>query len=597
MADQIKKHSLKGGEFLVKDSSPQSIYTRNEMNEEQQMFAQMVNDWIDNSVYPHTDAIEHQEGNICVQILKEAGQLGMLGSSIPEEYGGMGVDFNTDSYLSEELGKAGSLSVSVAAHTGIGSLPILYFGTDAQKQEWLPQLATGEKFAAYCLTEPGSGSDALSAKTKAVLNDEGTHYILNGQKMWITNGGFADVFIVFAQIDVDQFTGFIVPADTEGVIRGEEEKKLGIKGSSTRMIYFENAKVPKENVLGEIGKGHKIAFNVLNIGRYKLCVMALGGAKRVLKMGINYAKERQQFDTSIANFGAIQYKIAEMATKIYATEAASYRTSGYINDMIADEVANGTDYVSAKLKAAEEYAIECALLKVLGSEALDYVVDENVQIHGGMGYSEEGNAARAYRDSRINRIFEGTNEINRLLSVDMMVKRGLKGSIDLMGPAMAIQNELMAIPNFDEEQVTSPIGKELKAINQAKKAGLMVAGAALQHFQQSFKNEQQIIMFLADILIDIYGAESALLATQKLIDEKGEDAAEYEIAMAQLNTYNALNHIQEQAKNALNGFASGDALRMMLLGAKRYTKSENINTVALRKKIAQKLVSDAEYAF
>lgn len=597
MADQIKKHSLKGGEFLVKDSSPQSIYTRNEMNEEQQMFAQMVNDWIDNSVYPHTDAIEHQEGDICVQILKEAGQLGMLGSSIPEEYGGMGVDFNTDSYLSEELGKAGSLSVSVAAHTGIGSLPILYFGTDAQKQEWLPQLATGEKFAAYCLTEPGSGSDALSAKTKAVLNDEGTHYILNGQKMWITNGGFADVFIVFAQIDGDQFTGFIVPADTEGVIRGEEEKKLGIKGSSTRMIYFENAKVPKENVLGEIGKGHKIAFNVLNIGRYKLCVMALGGAKRVLKMGINYAKERQQFDTSIANFGAIQYKIAEMATKIYATEAASYRTSGYINDMIADEVANGTDYVSAKLKAAEEYAIECALLKVLGSEALDYVVDENVQIHGGMGYSEEGNAARAYRDSRINRIFEGTNEINRLLSVDMMVKRGLKGSIDLMGPAMAIQNELMAIPNFDEEQVTSPIGKELKAINQAKKAGLMVAGAALQHFQQSFKNEQQIIMFLADILIDIYGAESALLATQKLIDEKGEDAAEYEIAMAQLNTYNALNHIQEQAKNALNGFASGDALRMMLLGAKRYTKSENINTVALRKKIAQKLVSDAEYAF
>ena len=593
-----QKLNLKGGEFLVKESQPSDVYTRDEMTEEQKMFVQMVRDWVQNKVVPNTHSIEKQDWDTVIKLLKEAGELGMLGASLPEEYNGMAIDFNTDSYISEEIGSAGSISVSVAAHTGIGTLPIFYFGTEEQKQEWLPELATGNKIAAYCLTEPGSGSDALGAKTKAVLNDEGTHYTINGQKMWITNGGFADVFIVFAQIDGDKFTAFIVPADAEGVVRGEEEDKLGIKGSSTRMIFFENAKVPKENVLGEIGKGHKIAFNVLNIGRYKLCAMAMGAGKRVMRMAIDYAKEREQFGTAIANFGAIQYKLAEMAIRTYATEAATYRTSGYINDLIEKLIADGTPYVDAKLKAAEEYSVECAILKVLGSETLDYIVDENVQVHGGMGYSEEADAARAYRDSRINRIFEGTNEINRLLSVGMMMKKGMKGEIDLLGPAMALQKELMSIPSFgDDNSSDSPLAKEFKAVKQAKKAGLMVAGAAAQEFMQELEKQQQIMMFLSDMLIDAFAVESALLATQKLIDDQGEEAAEYEIAMSKVYTFDALNRIHQNGKNALSAFASGDELKMMLMGVKRFTKIEALNTVELRRKIAKKVVEEGEYCF
>ena len=593
-----QKVTLKGGEFLVKESQPGNIYTRDEITEEQKMFVQMVRDWVNNRVMPNSQKIEKQDWDTVIRLLKEAGELGMLGASLPEEYNGMAVDFNTDSYISEEIGSAGSISVSVAAHTGIGTLPIFYFGTEEQKKEWLPSLATGKKMAAYCLTEPGSGSDALGAKTKAELNEEGTHYIINGQKMWITNGGFADVFIVFAQIDGDKFTGFIVPADAEGVVRGEEEDKLGIKGSSTRMIFFENAKVPKENVLGEIGKGHKIAFNVLNIGRYKLCAMAMGAGKRVMKMAIDYAKEREQFDTAIANFGAIKYKLAEMAIRTYATEAATYRTSGYINDLIEQLIEDGSSYVDAKLKAAEEYSVECAILKVLGSETLDYIVDENVQVHGGMGYSEEANAARAYRDSRINRIFEGTNEINRLLSVGMMMKKGMKGEIDLLGPAMALQQELMSIPSFgDEGDTTSPLAKQFKAIKQAKKAGLMVAGAAAQKFMQDLDKQQQLMLFLADMLIDAFAVESTLLATQKLIDEQGEDAAEYEIAMSKVYTFDALNRIHQNGKNALASFATGDELKMMLMGVKRFTKIDTLNTVELRNKIAEKVTAEGEYCF
>lgn len=590
--------NLKGGEFLVKDSNAADIYTREQMNEEQAMFTGMIGEWIENRVYPNKLKIEKQADGIGVELMKEAGELGILGANIPADYDGMGLDFNSNTYISEAIGKAGSISVSVAAHTGIGSLPILYFGTEEQKKEWLPELCTGKKFAAYCLTEPGSGSDALGAKTTAILNDEGTHYTLNGQKMWITNGGFADVYIVFAQIDGDKFTGFIVPRETEGLSLGAEEDKLGIKGSSTRMVFLEDAKVPKENVLGEIGKGHKIAFNVLNIGRYKLCAMAMGAAKQVLQMGVTYAKEREQFKTPIAKFGAIKYKIAEMATRLYATQAATYRTSGYINDMIADLVANGTDYVEAKLDAAEEYSVECAILKVLGSEALDYVVDENVQIHGGMGYSEEADAARAYRDSRINRIFEGTNEINRLLSVGMMMKKGMKGQIDLFGPAMALQKELTSIPSFDmNEDLSAPLAKEMKAIKQAKKAGLMVAGSAAQKFMQDLEKQQQIMMFLSDMLIDAYAVESTILATQKLIAEKGEATAEYQIAMTQLYTYDAMNRINKNGKDALAGFAEGDELKMMLMGLKRFTKIDPLNTVELRRKIADKVVEEGGYCF
>jgi len=598
MAEVVTKTTLKGGEFLIKDSQPADVYTREQMTEEQKMFTEMIKDWISTKVWPNTQKIEKQEGDIGVQLMREAGELGLLGASIPEQYSGMGMDFNTDSFISEAIGGAGSISVSIAAHTGIGTLPILYFGTDAQKQEWISDLASGKKFAAYCLTEPGSGSDALGAKTKAILNEEGTHYVLNGQKMWITNGGFADVFIVFAQIDGDKFTGFIIPKDTDGLTLGAEEDKLGIKGSSTRMVFLENAIVPKENVLGDIGKGHKIAFNVLNIGRYKLCAMALGGAKNVFKMAIDYAKEREQFGTSISNFGAIKYKIAEMATRLYATESATFRTSGYINDMIANLVAGGSSYVDAKLKAAEEYSIECAILKVLGSETLDYVVDENVQIHGGMGYSEEAGAARAYRDSRINRIFEGTNEINRLLSVGMLMKKGLKGEIDLLGPAMALQKELTSIPDFGSgDEDSGALAKEFKAIKNAKKAGLMVAGAAAQKYMQDLEKQQQLMMYLSDMLIDAFAVESTLLATQKEINAKGEAATEYKIAMAKLYTYDAMQKININGKNALASFAEGDELRMMLLGLKRFTKIDVLNTVELRRKIADKVVADGEYSF
>lgn len=586
--------NLRGGEFLVKQSTPDSIFTRDEINEEQRMFLQMVQEWVDNNITPNMQKIEKQQDNIGVDLMKQAGELGILGASLPEEYQGMGIHFNTDSFLSEELGKASPISVSIAAHTGIGTLPIFYFGTEEQRNEWLPKLATGEKFAAYCLTEPTSGSDALNAKTKAILNEEGTHYILNGQKMWITNGGFADVFIVFAQVDGDKFTGFIVPSDTPGITKGEEEDKLGIKGSSTRMIFFENVSIPKENVLGEIGKGHKIAFNVLNIGRYKLCVMSLGGAKEVLKMATSYANEREQFNTPIANFGAIQYKLAEMATRMYATESATYRASGYIQEAIQQQIDEGNDYVKAKLVAAEEYSIECAILKVLGSEMLDYVVDENVQIHGGMGYSEELDAARLYRDSRINRIFEGTNEINRLLAVSMLLKKGLKGEIDLMSPAMAIQKELMSIPSFGD-QPEGELGKEFTSIEQAKKAGLLVAGAAVQTFMKDIEKEQQIILFLADMLIDIYTVESTLLRSQKLIEKQGVEASAVQIAMAKLYTFDALARIHQNGKNALSGFAKGDELKMMLMGLKRFTKIDIVNTVDLRRQIAKAVIEQKGY--
>jgi len=590
------KTVLKGGEFLVKESVANDIFTREELSEEQNMFADMAKDFVETRVYPNIEDIEKLKEGLVPTILKEAGELGLLGAGVPDTYGGMGADFNTDSVLAEEMGKAGSIGVSVAAHTGIGTLPILYYGTEEQKQQYLPGLSSGQLFAAYCLTEPGSGSDALGAKTKAELTEDGEHYVINGQKMWITNGGFADVFIVFAQIDGDKFTGFIVPADTPGVTRGEEERKLGIKGSSTRQIFFENAKVPKSNVLGEIGKGHKIAFNVLNIGRYKLCAMVMGGAKKVIETSVNYANERIQFKQPIAKFGAIQHKLAEMAIKTFATESATYRTSGYIQDMIEKLVAGGMDPVSAKLEAAEEYSIECAILKVLGSETIDYVVDENVQVHGGMGFSEEGTAARAFRDARINRIFEGTNEINRLLSVGMMIKKGMKGDIDLLGPAMAVGKELMSVPSFG----SGPEGffaKEKQAIINAKKAGLLVAGSAAQKFMKDLEKEQEIMMYLADMLIDVFTAESTLLRVEKMVSAKGEEACQLEIDMAQTYLTDAMNRIGDNGRSAVAGFAEGDEMKMMLMGLKRFTKIDPVNTIAARRRIAAKMIETNGYPF
>jgi len=591
------KKLLKGGEFLVKETSFENIFIKDEISEEQKMFGQTTEDFITSRVFPNIQKIDKQEIGLVISLLKESADLGLLGASVPEEYGGVGVDLVTDTVINEEIGKGHSFAAAFAAHTGIGTLPIVYFGNDVQKQKYLPGLASGDIKAAYCLTEPGSGSDALGAKTKAVLSEDGKHYILNGQKMWITNGGFADIFTVFAKIDGEKFTGFIVDAKSEGISLGSEEDKLGIKGSSTRQVFFQNVKVPVENVLGEIGKGHKIAFNVLNIGRYKLCVLSVGGSKMACTTAIKYANERIQFNVPISSFGAIKHKLAEMAVKIYAMESATYRTAGLIDDMINNLASQGKDKVQAKLQAAEEYSIECAILKVFGSEVLDYVVDEAVQVFGGTGFSEEYPVARAYRDSRINRIFEGTNEINRLLSVGQLVKKAMKGEVDLFTPAMAVQKELMSVPDFSSDSSDDFFAAEKKALQNAKKAILMTAGAAVQKFMDKFDKEQEVIMNVSDMLIELFACESVLLRTEKLLSVRGEAACELQIDMTKTYISDALERINLSGKHAISAFNDGDTLRIMLMGLKRFTKYEAYNTTAARRRIADKLIEENQYCF
>jgi alkylation response protein AidB-like acyl-CoA dehydrogenase len=592
-----EKEILKGGAFLVSESTPGEVFSPEDLNEEQHMFRSSTLEFIEKRVWPQVDAIDNKGYHIVEQLLVEAGELGILGASLPEKYGGMGVSFNTETILGEEIGKSFSFGVAVAAHTGIGTLPILYFGTEEQKERYLAGMATGQIKAAYCLTEPGSGSDALSAKTRADLSEEGSHYVVNGQKMWITNSGFADILTVFAKVDGDKFTGFLIDAKSEGVTLGEEEDKMGIKGSSTRQVFFENVKVPVENVLGEIGQGHKIAFNVLNIGRYKLCAMVLGGAKGALGMSVEYANERKQFGKEISQFGAIQHKLAEMAIKVYACESASYRVSGLINDMITALEDDGKERYLAKLEAAEEYSVECAMLKVYGSEVLDYVVDEAVQIYGGMGFSEESPVARAYRDARINRIFEGTNEINRLLTTGMLLKKAMKGSIDMMTPAMAVQKELMSVPDFSSNGSDDPLYADWKAVRNAKKAILMVAGAAAQKYMAKIEQEQELLMLVADMLIDVFGAESALLRTAKLMEEQGEEAVSLNVDLTRCYIWEALERMHTAGKEAIAHFAEGDELRMMTLGMKRFTKYESFNLIAARRRIAAKVIEEGRYCF
>ncbi|WP_290798887.1 acyl-CoA dehydrogenase family protein [Flavihumibacter sp. UBA7668] len=593
-ASQKQATILKGGEWLIKESAPFDTFIPEDFNEEQQMVKEMCASFLDTEVLPIVDRIDKLEPGLMPSLVDKAGEQGLLGSSIPEEFGGLGKDFITATLVNEGLGGGFSFSVAVAAHTGIGTLPILYFGTQEQKTKYIPKLASGEWKGAYGLTEPNSGSDALGAKTTAKLSEDGKHYILNGQKCWITNGGFADVYTVFAKVDGDKFTGFIVERGMEGFTQGPEEHKMGIKGSSTVQLYFQDCKVPAENVLGEIGKGHIIAFNILNIGRLKLCAAALGGAKRAFNTSIVYANTREQFKQPISNFGAIKNKIAEMAIRIWVCESALYRASKWIDNKEVELLADGKPFNEALLGAAEEYAIECAMLKVFGSEVLDFVVDEGVQIHGGNGYSDEYIISKAYRDSRINRIYEGTNEINRLLTVDMVLKRAMKGKLDLLNPAMAVMKELMSIPEFGSGEEAA-FDAEKKLVANFKKAILMTAGAAVQKLQMKIEAEQEILMNVADMAILTYNGESALLRLMKLTGQRGEAACQMEADMVRTYLYDIADQINKFGKDAINAFAEGDEQRMMLLGLKRFTKAAPFNSKEAKRRISEKIIADNKY--
>jgi len=594
MSTTTTASQLKGGEWLVKKSNAFETFTPEDYTEEQLMVRDMCNQFLQAEVLPVIERIDKMEPGLMPSLMDKAGEQGLLGASVPEELNGLGKDFVTSTLVSEGLGGGYSFSVAMSAHAGIGTLPILYFGTEEQKKKYVSKLATGEWKGSYGLTEPGSGSDALGAKTTATISADGKYYLLNGQKCWITNGGFADVYTVFAKIDGDKFTAFIVEREFEGFTRGPEEHKMGIKGSSTVQLYFQDCKVPVENVLGEIGKGHIIAFNILNIGRLKLAAAAIGGAKLALTETIQYAKTREQFKTAIANFGAIKHKLAEMAIKIYADESALYRTAKWIDEKEAELLAAGKPFNETLLGAAEEFAIECAILKVHGSEVLDFVVDEGVQVHGGNGYSDEYNISRGYRDSRINRIYEGTNEINRLLTVDMMLKRAMKGKLDLMGPAMNVQKELMSIPDFSDSD-EGPFSKEAKAIANMKKCILMVAGAAVQKLMNKLTSEQEIIMNIADMAIETFVAESFLLRVMKASDKNGQENNKVQIAMMQCYLNDAVDKVAKCGKEAINAFAGGDEQKMMLLGLKRFTKTEPFNSKDARRLIADKLIDDGKY--
>lgn len=586
--------TIQGGEWIIKEVKAEDVFIPEEFNEEQIMVRDMCSQFLDTEVLPVADRMDKLEPGLMPSLLEKAGEQGLLGVSVPEQYGGMGKDFITSTIVAEYLGGGYSFSVANAAHTGIGTLPILYFGTEAQRAKYVPKLASGEFKGSYGLTEPNSGSDALSAKTTAKLSADGKHYILNGQKCWITNGGFADVYTVFAKIDGEQFTAFIVERGMEGFTLGQEEHKMGIKGSSTVQLYFQDCKVPVENVLGEIGRGHIIAFNILNIGRLKLGAATIGGARRATTTTIQYAKTREQFKLPIVKFGAIRHKLAEMAIRLWVGESALYRVAKNIDEKEHELLTAGKDLSAALLGGAEEYAIECAILKVFGSEVLDFVVDEGVQVHGGNGYSDEYEISKAYRDSRINRIYEGTNEINRLLTVDMVLKRAMKGQLDLMGPAMSVQKELMSIPDFGSED-EAPFAKEKKAIANFKKCILMVAGAAVQKLMMTLSKEQEILMNIADMSIITYHAESALLRLEKLSKTKSEAELAVQTAIVKTYIYDAADAINKAGKDALNSFAEGDELRMMHIGLKRFTKVDPYNTKEARRTICAQLVADDGY--
>lgn len=597
MSTETKEKALMGGEFLIRDVRAKDVFIPEEWNEEQVMMKQTCLDFVNQEIVPLLERIEKQEEGLMPSLLEKAGELGMLGISVPEDLGGMGMDFKTSMLCTEALGEAHSFSVAYGAHTGIGTLPILYYGNEEQKAKYIPKLASGEWKACYCLTEPSSGSDANSGKTKATLSEDGKHYIINGQKMWITNAGFADVFTVFAKIDDDEnLSAFILTKEMEGITLNAEEKKMGIKGSSTRQVFFNNVKVPVENLLYERGKGFKIAVNILNIGRIKLAGGVMGGSKGVITYAVNYANEREQFGRPISKYGAIRNKLAQMAIKTYVVESATYRATQNIEDEINHLVEGGMDKGAATLKGIASYAPECAMLKVFGSEVLDYVADEAVQIYGGMGYSAETRVEMSYRDSRINRIFEGTNEINRMLTVDMLLKKAMKGELDLMGPAMKVANELMGIPDFSAPS-DNEFERMREVIGRFKKAVLMVAGAAAQKLAMSLAKEQEILMNIADMAIQLYAAESVVLRVEKLAEMKGLDAIKVELEIMRSFMFEASETINKSGREALMSFGEGDELRMMMLGMKRFTKMEPFNIKESRRVVAQAVIDANKYCF
>ena len=598
-----KKDIIRGGQFIVKETASQDVFTPEDFSEEQQMMKESVKEFVDREIWPNKEKFEKKDYALTEEIMRKAGELGFLGVAVPEEYGGLGMGFVSTMLVCDYIsGATGSIATAFGAHTGIGTMPITLYGTEEQKQKYVPQLAMGEVFGAYCLTEPGAGSDANSGKTKAVLSEDGTHYLISGQKMWISNAGFASTFIVFARIEDDKnITGFIVEYDPEnpnGMTLGEEEHKLGIHSSSTRQVFFNETKVPVENMLSNRGDGFKIAMNALNVGRIKLAAACLDAPRRVIGEAVKYANERVQFKTPIINFGAIQAKIANMATSCYVGESACYRAAKDIENRINIRLESGNTHQEAELKGVEEFAIECSILKVAVSEDIQNCTDEGIQVFGGMGFSADTPMESAWRDARISRIYEGTNEINRMLAVGMLVKKAMKGHVDLLNPAMAVADELTGIPSFETPDFSAPMSEEKAMIAKLKKVFLMVAGAAVQKFGPQLEEHQQLLMAAADILIEIYMAESAVLRTEKNIARFGADAQKDQIAMTQLYLYDAVNVVNDKAKEGIISFAEGDEQRMMLMGLKRFTKYQNNpNVVALRKQIAATVSKANDYSF
>ena len=598
-----EKDLLRGGQFLVKETKCEDVFTPEDFSEEQQMMKDAVMEFNDREIIAHKPRFEAKDYALTEEVMRKAGELGFLGVAVPEAYGGLGMGFVSTCLTCDYISSGtGSFSTAFGAHTGIGTMPITLYGTEAQKQKYVPKLATGEWFGAYCLTEPGAGSDANSGKTTAELSADGKSYKINGQKMWISNAGFCSVMIVFARIENDKnITGFIVeydPKNPNGVTLGEEEHKLGIRASSTRQVFFNDTVVPIENMLAGRGEGFKIAMNALNVGRIKLAAACLDSQRRIITTAVNYANERKQFKTPIADFGAIKMKLAKMAADAYAGESATYRAAKNIEDRIAIREASGNTHQEAELKGVEEYAIECSILKVAVSEDVQNCADEGIQIFGGMGFSEETPMEAAWRDARIARIYEGTNEINRMLSVGMLVKKAMKGHVDLLGPAQAVQEELMGIPSFETPDYSELFSEEKEMIKKLKKTFLMVAGGAVQKYGQDLEAHQQLLVAAADILIEIYMAESSILRTEKNAKRYGEETQSVQIAMSKLYLYNAVNTIEYKGKESIISFAEGDEQRMMLMGLKRYTKYQNYpDIVDLRNEIAEKVKADNRYNF